>query len=164
MKQIKKRRRILRIGNPIGFSLFCLVCLGVMAGLYLGISWAVKNGPGVVKAMRTAVQEEVLTTPTVEPSREPKDELLPTPTPTPTPEVKDTPALGTPSAFTPSPEPSAFMSAGPGGYISAPLSGQIIGIDACRDGKSSFKEESKVNLMVANRLKDYLEDQGATVS
>ena len=32
MKQIKKRRRILRIGNPIGFSLFCLVCLALLAG------------------------------------------------------------------------------------------------------------------------------------
>ena len=77
MKQIKKRRRVLRIGNPIGFSLFCLVCLALLAGLYLGISWAIKNGPGVVKAMRTTVQEEVLTTPTVEPSREPEEELLP---------------------------------------------------------------------------------------
>ena len=103
MKQIKKRRRILRIGNPIGFSLFCLVCLALLAGLYLGISWAIKNGPGVVKAMRTTVQEEVMTTPTVEPSREPKDELLPTPTP----EVKETPALGTPVASTPTPEPTA---------------------------------------------------------
>ena len=62
MKQIKKRRRVLRIGNPVGFSLFCLVCLAVLAGLYLGISWAIKNGPGVVKAMRAVVQEEVLTT------------------------------------------------------------------------------------------------------
>ena len=57
MKQIKKRRRVLRIGNPVGFSLFCLVCLAVLAGLYLGISWAIKNGPGVVKAMRAVVQE-----------------------------------------------------------------------------------------------------------
>ena len=85
MKQIKKRRRVLRIGNPVGFSVFCLVCLAVLAGLYLGISWAIQNGPGVVKAMRAVVQEEVLTTPTVEPSREPKEELLPTATPTPTP-------------------------------------------------------------------------------
>ena len=158
MKQIKKRRRILRIGNPIGFSLFCLVCLGVMAGLYLGISWAIKTGPGVVKAMRTVVQEEVMTTPTVEPSREPKDELLPTATPTP--EVKETPALGTPSVATP--EPSAFVSAGPAGNYGAALYGQIIGVDPCRDSTNN-KEEAENNLVLANRLKQYLEDRGATV-
>ena len=166
MKQIKKRRRILRIGNPIGFSLFCLVCLALMAGLYLGISWAIKNGPGVVKAMRTAVQEEVLTTPTVEPSQEPKEELLPTatpePTPTPTPEVKETPALGTPDVSTPSPEPSAYVSAGPAGQVGAALYGQIIGIDPCRDN-TTRPEEAENNLILANHLKRYLESQGAKV-
>ena len=160
MKQIKKRRRILRIGNPIGFSLFCLVCLALMAGLYLGISWAIKNGPGVVKAMRTAVQEEVMTTPTVEPSREPKDELLPTHTPTP--EVKETPALGTPDVSTPSPEPSAYVSAGPTGQVGAALYGQIIGIDPCRDS-TKYAAEAEYNLVLANHLKRYLESQGATV-
>ena len=167
MKQIKKRRRFLRIGNPIGFSLFCLVCLAVLAGLYLGISWAIKNGPGVVKAMRTAVQEEVMTTPTIEPSREPKDELLPTATPTPsstpTPEVKETPALGTPVATTPTPEPTAYVSAGPAGNISAALYGQVIGIDAARDATSKYSSEAAYNLTLANRLKRYLESQGANV-
>ena len=167
MKQIKKRRRFLRIGNPIGFSLFCLVCLAVLAGLYLGISWAIKNGPGVVKAMRTAVQEEVMATATVEPSREPKDELLPTATPTPsstpTPEVKETPALGTPVATTPTPEPTAYVSAGPAGNISAALYGQVIGIDAARDATSKYSSEAAYNLTLANRLKRYLESQGATV-
>ena len=165
MKQIKKRRRILRIGNPIGFSLFCLVCLALLAGLYLGISWAIKNGPGVVKAMRTAVQEEVMATPTVEPSREPKDELLPTPspTPTPTPEVKETPAWGTPVATPPTPEPTAYGSAGPAGYIGAALYGQVIGIDAARDSKSKYTSEAANNLILANHVKRYLESQGATV-
>lgn len=167
MKQIKKRRRILRIGNPVGFSLFCLVCLAVLAGLYLGISWAIKNGPGVVKAMRTSVQQEVLATPTVEPSREPKEELLPTatPTPSPTPEVKETPDLGTPVATTPSPtpEPTAFVTAGPAVDISAPLYGQIIGIDATRDDTYKSKAEAEYNLMLSYRLKRYLENQGATV-
>ena len=163
MKQIKKRRRILRIGNPIGFSLFCLVCLALLAGLYLGISWAIKNGPGVVKAMRTAVQEEVLTTPTVEPSREPKDELLPTPSPTPTPEAKDTPALGTPVATTPTPEPTVFVTAGPAEDMSAALYGQIIGLDPARDSKSKYTSEAANNLVVANHVKRYLESQGATV-
>ena len=160
MKQIKKRRRILRIGNPIGFSLFCLVCLAVLAGLYLGISWAIKNGPGVVKAMRTAVQEEVMTTATVEPSNEPKDALLPTPTPTP--EVKETPALGTPDYSTPSPEPTAYASAEP---ESTPVSlqGQIIGVDATRDDTYKSREEADYNLQLAYRLKQYLEDRGATV-
>ncbi len=161
MKQIKKRRRVLRIGNPIGFSLFCLVCLALLAGLYLGISWAIKNGPGVVKAMRTAVQEEVMATPTVEPSREPKDELLPTHTPTP--EVKETPALGTPDVSTPSPVPSAFVTAGPAGNIGAALYGQIIGIDAARDSTSKYSSEAANNLVLANHLKRYLESQGATV-
>ena len=158
MKQIKKRRRILRIGNPIGFSLFCLVCLALLAGLYLGISWAIKNGPGVVKAMRTTVQEEVMTTPTVEPSREPKDELLPTPTP----EVKETPALGTPVASTPTPEPTVYVTADPSQDISAPLYGQIIGIDPCRDN-TKRPEEAENNLILANHLKRYLESQGAKV-
>lgn len=162
MKQIKKRRRILRIGNPIGFSLFCLVCLGLMAGLYLGISWAIKNGPGVVKAMRTVVQEEVMTTPTVEPSREPMDELLPTPTPTPAPEAKDTPALGTPNAATPTPVPTAYVSAGPAGNITAPLYGQVIGIDPCRDS-TKRAAEAENNLILASHLKRYLESQGAIV-
>ena len=166
MKQIKKRRRILRIGNPIGFSLFCLVCLALLAGLYLGISWAIKNGPGVVKAMRAVVQEEVLTTPTVEPSREPKEELLPTatptPTPTPTPEVKETPDLGTPAATTPTPEPSAYVTADPSQDISSPLYGQIIGIDPCRDN-TKRPEEAENNLILANHLKRYLENQGAKV-
>ena len=168
MKQIKKRRRVLRIGNPVGFSLFCLVCLAVLAGLYLGISWAIKNGPSVVKAMRAVVQEEVLTTPTVEPSREPKEELLPTatptPTPTPTPEVKETPDLGTPAATTPTPEPSAYVTADPSGDLKMPLSGLIIGVDAYRDVNSSkFKTEAAYNLMFAKRLKTYLESQGASV-
>ena len=163
MKQIKKRRRILRIGNPIGFSLFCLVCLAVLAGLYLGISWAIKNGPGVVKAMRTVVQEEVMTTPTVEPSQEPKDELLPTATPTPTPEVKETPALGTPVATTPTPEPTVFFTAGPAGDIGAALYGQIIGIDPARNSNSKYKSEAAYNLTLANHVKRYLESQGATV-
>ena len=161
MKQIKKRRRVLRIGNPIGFSLFCLVCLAILAGLYLGVSWAIKSGPGVVKAMRAVVQEEVMTTPTVEPSQEPKDELLPTPTPTP--EARETPALGTPNAATPSPEPSAYASAGPAGDITAPLYGQIIGIDATRDNTYKSRAEADYNLQLAYRLKRYLENQGATV-
>ena len=166
MKQIKKRRRILRIGNPIGFSLFCLVCLAVMAGLYLGISWAIKTGPGVVKAMRTAVQEEVLTTPTVEPSREPKEELLPTATPTPSPtptaEVKETPALGTPVATTPTPEPTVYVTAPPQEDVNAALYGQVIGIDPCRDN-TKRAEEAENNLILANHIKRYLESQGATV-
>lgn len=165
MKQIKKRRRILRIGNPIGFSLFCLVCLALLAGLYLGISWAIKNGPSVVKAMRATVQEEVLSTPTVEPSVEPKAELLPTatPTPTPTPEPKETAALGTPVAATATPEPTAFVTAGPAEDITAPLYGQIIGIDAARDSTYKSQSEAEYNLQLAYRLKRYLENQGAIV-
>lgn len=152
------------MGNPVGFSLFCLVCLAVMAGLYLGISWAIKNGPGVVKAMRTAVQEEVLTTPTVEPSREPKEELLPTatPTPSPTPEVKETPALGTPVATTPTPEPTVYVTAEPALDISSPLYGQVIGIDPCRDN-TKRAEEAENNLILATRIKRFLESQGARV-
>ncbi len=158
MKQIKKRRRFLRIGNPIGFSLFCLVCLALLAGLYLGISWAIKNGPGLVKAMRTAVQEEVMATPTVEPSNEPKDALLPTPTP----ELKETPALGTPGYEDTTPEPTVYVSPVP---ESTPVSllGQIIGIDATRDDTYKSKEEADYNLQLAYRVKRYLESKGATV-
>ena len=159
MKQIKKRRRILRIGNPIGFSLFCLVCLALLAGLYLGIAWAIKNGPRVVKAMRTAVQEEVMATATVEPSLEPKDELLPTPTPA----AKETPALGTPDYSTPSPEPTAYASAGPAQTPAPSLEGQIIGVDAARDDSYKNKEEADYNLELAYRLKRHLENRGATV-
>ena len=166
MKQIKKRRRVLRIGNPVGFSLFCLVCLAVLAGLYLGISWAIKNGPSVVSAMRTAVQEEVLTTPTVEPSREPKDELIPTATPTatptPTPEVKETPDLGTPAAATATPEPTVYVTAEPAMDISSPLYGQVIGIDPCRDN-TKRAEEAENNLVLATRIQRFLESQGAKV-
>ena len=110
--------------------------------------------------MRTTVQEEVMTTPTVEPSREPKDELLPTPTPTP--EVKETPALGTPVASTPTPEPTVYVTADPSQDISSPLYGQIIGIDPCRDN-TKRPEEAENNLILANHLKRYLENQGAKV-
>ena len=160
MKQIKKRRRVLRIGNPVGFSIFCLLVLALVAGLYVGISWAVKSGPAVVKAMRTAVQEEVLATPTVEPSPTPEEGLLPTATPTPN---VDAPALGTPAASTPSPIPSAYVSAPPMGNITSPFYGQVIGLDPCRDGKSKFTSEAEYNLAYANNLKRYLEAQGATV-
>ena len=101
-----------------------------------------------------------MTTPTVEPSREPKDELLPTPTPTP--EVKETPALGTPVASTPTPEPTVYVTADPSQDISSPLYGQIIGIDPCRDN-TKRPEEAENNLILANHLKRYLENQGAKV-
>ena len=55
MKQIKHRRRKLRIGNPVGFSLFCLGCLAVLALLYVGIAWLVRHGSTVAQAVKDAV-------------------------------------------------------------------------------------------------------------
>ena len=78
--------------------------------------------------------------------------------------MKDTPALGTPVAETPTPEPTAFVTADPNEDLKMPLSGQTIGLDAYRDENSSkFKSEAAYNLMFAKRLKVYLESQGATV-
>ena len=56
MKQIKHRRRKLRIGNPVGFSLFCLGCLAVLALLYVGIAWLGRHGSTVAQAVKNAVQ------------------------------------------------------------------------------------------------------------
>lgn len=162
MKQIKHRRRRLRIGNPVGFSLFCLGVIALIVLLYTGIAWAVKNGPAVVDAMKDAVQKEASASvnpadPTAPP---PVEEYSPAPT-----GAAETPAAGTPNTApeTPSPEPTLLVTAEPGKDPSAPLYGRIIGLDPCRDGSSKYPEEAVYNLEFVLKLKDYLEEQGATV-
>lgn len=162
MKQIKHRRRRLRIGNPVGFSLFCLGVIALVVLLYAGIAWVVKNGPTVVDAVKGAVQGEVNA------SADPSDSALPALvdeySPSPTPQG-ETPQVGTPDTApeTPSAEPTQLVTAPPQEDTSAPLYGRIVGLDPCRDGSSNYPEEAVYNLEFVLKLKDYLEEQGATV-
>lgn len=162
MKQIKHRRRRLRIGNPVGFSLFCLGVIAVVVLLYTGIAWVVKNGPTVVNAMKDAVQQEANASadPTDPSAPPPVEEYFPEPT-----SPVETPEIGTPdtSPETPSPEPTQLVTAAPQEDTSAPLYGKIIGLDPCRDGSSKYPEEAAFNLEFVLKLKDYLEERGATV-
>lgn len=163
MKQIKHRRRRLRIGNPVGFSLFCLGVIVLIVLLYAGIAWVVKNGPAVVDAVKGAVQSEANA------SDNPGSTDVPPPiaefSPDPTDAPVETPAAGTPntSPETPAPEPTQLVTASPAEDPSAPLYGRIIGLDPCRDGSSKYPEEASYNLELALKLKAYLEEQGATV-
>lgn len=162
MKQIKKRRKRLRIGNPVGFSLFCVLCLAVLAGLYLGVSWCVAHGPAVMQAVKQAVRQEVSATATAEPADSPSVTATPEAQAL-VPSVADTPALGTPDTSTPTAEPAVVVTPGPTANASQPLYGQIVALDPCRDGKSKYTAEAEYNLLFANRLKTYLESKGATV-
>ena len=161
MKQIKHRRRKLRIGNPVGFSLFCLGCLAVLALLYVGIAWLVRHGSTVAQAVKNAVQSDAAPTGSAEASFLPAIEEY---SPSATPAV-DTPQPGTPDTApeTPSAEPTALVTAAAEQDHGAPLYGRVIGLDPGRDGSSKYLEEAAYNLEFTYKLKDYLEQRGATV-
>ena len=165
MKRIKKRRKHFRISNPLGFSLFCAICV-LAVGLVVGIiCLAVGYGQeaiGFIKAQLNGTQAVAQATdaPTE----------APTFTPVPTESLTETPDIGTPVPETPTPKPlntpapvEATPTADPKEDPNAPLYGFTIGIDPTRDGDSKYKEECAYNLEFAQQLKAYLESKGATV-
>jgi N-acetylmuramoyl-L-alanine amidase len=159
MKRVKRRRRRLRIGNPLGFTLFCILCLVVIGGLYLGVSWCVKNGPELISAFKTVIAESD-PTPTAEPVPTP---ALPTATPTEVPSIVDTPAVGTPNFSTATPTPFVSDSPEPTTDPGLTLYGYTIGIDPCRDKGSKYSAECEFNLSFSQSLAEYLEQKGAVV-
>ena len=164
MKRIKKRRKHFRISNPLGFSLFCAICV-LAVGLVVGIiCLAVGYGEDAItflKAQLNGVPVSAQATPS--PTAEP------TVTPVPTESLTETPDIGTPVPATPTPKPLdtpapvTTPTGNPKEDPSAPLYGFTIGIDPTRDVDSKYKEECAFNLEVALELKVYLESKGATV-
>ncbi len=162
MKRIKKRRRRLRINNPVGFSLFAILCLVLLAVLVLGIMAAIKYGPGACTAVTEYFKDANATaspTPTASPS--------PTPTTVPESEQPNTPVVG--EDTTPSPDTSVTPAVTDGTPTpstpdpNAPLYGITIALDPFRDSGSSYKAEAAYNLEFAQKLKSYLEQRGATI-
>ncbi|MDO4564987.1 MAG: N-acetylmuramoyl-L-alanine amidase [Clostridia bacterium] len=164
MKQIKRRRRRLRINNPVGFSLFCILCLALLAGLIVGVYYLIEYGPGACAAFSQYLEERDATpAPTATPTP-----TLP-PTSTPSSDNANTPIVG--EQETPTPDTSADSTAVPSDYTpstatpdpNAPLYGFTIGLDPFRDSASRFDEEAVYNLEFAFKFKEYLEQRGATV-
>ena len=164
MKRIKKRRKHFRISNPLGFSLFCAMCV-LAVGLVVGvICLAVGYGEDAIAFIKAQLNgTPVSVQATAEPTAEPTD------TPEPTDPSIETPEIGTPVPETPTPEPletpapAETPSAEPKEDPNAPLYGFTIGIDPTRDGESKYKSECAYNLEFAQQLKAYLESKGATV-
>lgn len=164
MKRIKKRRKHFRISNPLGFSLFCAMCI-LAVGLVVGvICLAVGYGEDAIAFIKAQLNgTPVSVQATAEPTAEPTD------TPEPTDPSIETPEIGTPVPETPTPEPletpapAETPSAEPKEDPNAPLYGFTIGIDPTRDGESKYKSECAYNLEFAQQLKAYLESKGATV-
>lgn len=161
MKRIKKRRRRLRINNPIGFSLFCILCLALLAGLIIGVYYLVQYGPGACTAIQEYFEEQNAT-PTPAPSPTP---TLP-PTLPPATDPPNTPVVGdeqTPTPETSTPTLENYTPAPPTADPNAPLYGFTIGLDPFRDSGSQYKAEAEYNLAFALKFKAYLEQRGATV-
>lgn len=164
MKRIKKRRKNFRISNPLGFSLFCAMCV-LAIGLVVGIvCLAVGYGEDAIAFIKAQLNgTPVSVQATSEPTAEPTD------TPIPSDSAIETPDIGTPVPETPTPEPLETLvpvetpTAEPAKDPNAPLHGFTIGIDPTRDGDSKYKKECEFNLAFAQQLKSYLESKGAVV-
>lgn len=139
----------MRVNNPMAFGMLCALILILVGGLTYALAAGV-IAPGVA-----AYRESKATpspTPTIEPVSGPA-----TPTPTPDPTEAATPSPD--PALTPTPSPT------PAGR----LSGRVIGLDPARGytskvrGTSSGVYANRLNLSVANLVKDALEAEGATV-
>ena len=100
MKRIKKRRKNFRISNPLGFSLFCAICI-LAVGLVVGVvCLAVGYGKDAVAYVKAQLNgTPVSAQASVEPTAEPTD------TPIPSDSAIETPDIGTPVPETPTPEP-----------------------------------------------------------
>ena len=162
-KRMKKRRRFLRLGTPLGFSLFCILILGILAGVYVGVSWSLEHAPTVFEAVKQAVQNEVGTvsaTPTPMAEEALRED---TTVQTGTLRYSNTPVAGTPDTSTPTPEPTPILTPEPTPFLSKPLAGKIIGIDPVYDVTSEYAEEAEFNLSFALELKEYLEEREVLV-
>lgn len=164
MKRIKKRRKHFRISNPLGFSLFCAMCI-LAVGLVVGIvCLAVGYGDDAIAFLKAQLNGTPISAQASEPPT-----AAPTDTPAPTMSLIETPEIGTPVPETPTPEPLdtpapiETIAADPKEDPNAPLYGFTIGLDPTRDGGSKYKEECAYNLEFAQQLKQYLESKGATV-
>lgn len=164
MKRIKKRRKHFRISNPLGFSLFCAMCV-LAVGLVVGmICLAVGYGQDAIAFIKAQLNgTPVSVQATLPPTAAPTD------TPVPTESAIETPDIGTPVPATPTPppietpEPVETPAAEPTKDPNAPLYGFTIGLDPTRDGDSKYQDECAYNLEFAKQLKQYLESKGATV-
>ena len=164
MKRIKTRRKHFRITNPLGFSLFCAICV-LAVGLVVGVvCLAVGYGEDVVKYLKAQLNGTPVT---VQATDSPTPE--PTVTTEPTDSAEETPEIGTPVPETPTPEPIDPSTPAPQETDTyekdpnAPLYGFTIGLDPTRDGDSKYKSECEYNLEFAKQLASYLESKGATV-
>lgn len=161
MRRIKKRRNKLRINNPIGFSLFCILCLAVLAGLVVGVYYLIEYGPGACAAVSEYFEKANAT---AEPTASPT--IRPTQAPTAEPENQNTPYVGELNSPEPPPSSAPLTSAPPASNApnpSGPLWGITVGIDPFRDGQSKYSAEAEYNLEFAQKLKEYLEQRGAVV-
>ncbi|MDO4544121.1 MAG: N-acetylmuramoyl-L-alanine amidase [Clostridia bacterium] len=161
MKQIKKRRKHLRINNPVGFSLFCILCLAILAGLVVGVYYLVEYGPGFCSAVGEYMDAQNATpepTPTAEPTLPPTTE--------PDESSENTPIVGeveTPTPIAATAVPEDYTPVPATADPNAPLYGFTIGLDPFRDASSRYEEEMVYNLAFALKFKTYLEQRGATV-
>ena len=162
-KRIKKRRKLLRLGTPLGFSLFCVLILLLLAGLYIGVSWAIAHGGTVFNAVKQAVQDEVVTVSTTPAQLTPEEVNASAKVETGAMRYGNTPVVGTPDTSTPTPAPTPILTPEPTPFMSKPLAGKIIGIDPMYDSASEFPEEAEYNLAFAMELKAYLEEREVIV-
>lgn len=175
MKKIVKRRRFLRINNPVAFGVLCALVVLTVSGAAYGLGAGV-IAP-VVKTIKTANAQQAAAVPakaaqvsaepaqledteapemkaTPEPTAEPA--ATPEPTATPEPEQKATP------------EPVSGEDQGPVGG-NGRLSGHIIAVDAAKNKGGKYKgyatktPEHEINMKMALAIKAALEAEGATV-
>ena len=148
----------MRVNSPVGASLLCITALLILAILYVGIAWVVRNAPTLVEGVKEAMLADTpAPLPTLEPTSTPVAVTM---------EPALTPALGTPE---PAETEAPTDPDNPGGTTpspvdpDAPLYGVTIGIDPMRDKSSKYKAEADYNLAFANKLAAYLTARGATV-
>lgn len=162
-KRIKKRRKFLRLGTPLGFSLFCVLILLLLAGVYIGVSWTIAHGGTVFNAVKQAVQDEVETVSTTPAPLTPEEVNASAKVETGPMSYGNTPAVGTPDTSTPTPEPTPILTPEPTPFMSKPLAGRIIGIDPMYDSTYEYPEEAEYNLLFAMELKAFLEEREVIV-
>ena len=169
MKRIKNRRKHFRIGNPLGFSLFCAMII-LAIGLIVGVVFLAKGG--YIGQMLNCVKSEVngnRAVPTQEAEASEQPLLTDAPSLVPTEFAEETPDIGTPEPETPTPPPiepetpQPQTSGDSSGLPGTSFEGFTIGIDPTRDGSSKYKDECEYNLELAKQLADYLESKGAKV-
>ncbi len=162
MKRIKNRRRVLRIHNPIGFSLLCCACILVLALIGVGIWALVVYGPDMARCVKSEIAgaADATAAPTYTP------EPTATSTASTDPNAAETPNATTPAEATETATPEAAATESPviqTADPNAPLYGYTIGLDPTRDGDSKYDAECAYNLQLAQELQAYLESKGATV-